>query len=106
MRHVLYLDCPLLEISQSPLIGIEIVGAIAEIVGKPQGESAIGEEYISARCFGWEGDGFAMQISECRVARYLHTWKGGRLGSNGHGECVLRDEFFTLFCSNLDASQE
>ena len=69
---------PFLEISQSPLIGIEIVGAIAEIVGKPKGESAIGEEYISARCFGWEGDSLAMQISECQIARYLHTRKGRR----------------------------
>ena len=50
------------EISQSPLIGIEIIGTITEIVGKSKGDATIGEHDISAWCFERQGDGFAVEI--------------------------------------------
>lgn len=79
----------------APWGGVEVVGAVAEVVGKPEGMVAEGDEH---RAFGGikTGEGFAPQIAQGGRKVEGRFWESPVAQGGGHGQRVEGHLFLAL----------
>ena len=49
----------------APRLGIEVVGAVADVLDRTEGDTLVGDGDDAARGVGWENEGFAAEEFQC-----------------------------------------
>jgi hypothetical protein len=55
----------------APGLGIEVVGAVADVLDRTEGDTLVGDGDDAARGVGWENEGFAAEVAESVLIREI-----------------------------------
>ena len=80
----------------APGLRIEVVGAIADILDGPKGETFIGDSHEAPRGVGWQCQSLTTQVLQSRRIGEVNLWKitFGQIGFQ-HLEAL-----YVVFCAN------
>ena len=81
----------------SPGLGVEVVGARAEVVGKAERGVAIGDEDDAARYIGRQGESLTAQVGDGGGVVQIDYWPGAAVGGEAIGQRGVGPTFF-VFC--------
>ena len=58
-----------------PLLRVEVVGSVADVLHPTDGDVLVCDEYISFGCVRWERDGFLAKILDSFFVGKFYSWE-------------------------------
>ena len=59
----------------APGFGIEVIGAGTDVLGRAEGNAAVGDGHDAARGIGRKDEGLAPEVAESLLIREIDAWR-------------------------------
>ena len=93
--------CGLL-VADAPLVGVEVVQAVAYVLREAERDILVGQEQDAQRCV-WQHEGGGAQVVECLLACEFHLWECLASEVFRHAETVLRCNTLAALLAQAEA---